>query len=90
MVSYTPSANKLTDVKLYGYAVYEELYPIGTNDTFTCPEFTDDINLTQSLLVDDSTGAELTTTIALNVVTVTQAATSNKHCTLFVYGQREP
>lgn len=89
MVSYTPSASKIKDVKYMGYAVYEDLYPVDTNDTFTCPEFTDDIALKQALLVNDSSGAEITTTINLNVVTVSQAAISDAHCTLFVYGQRE-
>ena len=91
MVSYTPSASKVKDVKQYGWAVYEspDLPLLDTNDTVTCPEFTDDIALDHALLIDNSTRAELTCTIALNVVTVTQAATTDAHCTLYVYGQRE-
>ena len=89
MTSFTPSASKIKDIKLYGWAVYEDLYPTGTNDTFTCPEFTDDVNLKKAVLINDASGAEVTTTIALNVVTVSQALVSDAHCTLFVYGQRE-
>lgn len=89
MVSYTPSASKVKEIKYYGWAVYEDIYPLDTNDTLTCPEFTDDINLKKAVLINDSSGAEITTTIALNVVTVSQAAISDAHCTLFVYGQRE-
>ena len=89
MVSFTPSAAKIKDVKHYGWAVYEDLYPADTNDTFTCSEFIDDVNLSQALLVNNSTGATITTTIALNVVTLSQAAVSDANCTLFVYGRRE-
>jgi len=89
MVSYTPSAKTVKDIKFFGWALYEELYPTDTGDTFTCPEFTDDVNLSQALLVDDSSGAEITTTIALNVVTVSQEAVSDAHCTLYVYGRRQ-
>ena len=89
MVSYTPSADAIKDVKLFADATYRNLYPLDTNDTITCSEFTDDIDLKQALLVNDLTGAEVTCTISLNVVTVSQAAVSDAHCTLFVYGQRE-
>ena len=90
MVSYTPSASKLEDIKYFGYAVYRypELDLLDQNDTVTCSEFTDDVDLSQSLLVNNASGAEVTTTIALNVVTVTGAAT-DLNCTLFVFGRRE-
>ena len=87
MVSYTPSASKIKDIKHYGWAVYEDLYPVDQNDTFTCPEFIDDVNLDQSLLVNNATNAEVTTTITLNVITVSGAA-SDLNCTLVVFGRR--
>ena len=87
MVSYTPSASKLKDVKFYGWAIYEDLYPIDQNDTFVCSEFVDDINLDQALLVNNASGAAVSTSIAMNVVTTTGAA-SNLSCTLFVFGRR--
>ena len=87
MVSYTPSASKINDVTHYGWAIYENLYPTDQNDTFTCPEFIDDVNLDQSLLINNASGAEVTTTIALNVVTVSGVA-SDLNCTLFVFGRR--
>ena len=89
MVSFSPSASKLKDIKYFGWAIYDDLYPLSTNDTVVCPEFIDDIALKQALLINDADGALITSSITLNVVTVTQAAVSNVHCTLFVYGQRE-
>lgn len=87
MVRYTP-ASKMRDVKYYAWAVYDSLYPVNTNDTFVCKEFVDESNLLQTLLIDDSDGSTVTTSTALNVVTVTDTV-SNIHCTLFVYGVKE-
>jgi len=78
----------MRDVKYYAWAVYDSLYPVNTNDTFTCKEFIDESNLLQTLLIDDSDGSTVTTSTALNVVTVTDTV-SNIHCTLFVYGVKE-
>ncbi len=86
MVSYTPSG-KIKDIKYYAWAVYENLYPINLADTITCPEFVTGSDLSQSLLVNNSSGAEIATTIALNVVTVSGASTDTE-CTLFVFGRR--
>lgn len=91
MVSYSGSASKIKDIKQYGWAVYEypDLPLLDTNDTYTCSEFTYDIDLSHALLVNNATRAEITCTVSLNVVTVSQASVSDAHCTLFVYGQRE-
>jgi len=88
LVRYSPSAKKTKYVKRLGWAVYDDLYPVNTNDTIVCKDFTDDSNMLQTLLVDDSDGSTVTTSTALNVVTVTETV-SNIHCTLFVYGVRE-
>jgi len=85
LVSYTPSA-KIKDIKYYAWAVYEDLYPINLADTITCSEFVDDVDLAQALLVNNATGAEILTTVLLNVVTV--GASTNTECTLFVFGRR--
>lgn len=86
MVSYTPSG-RIKDIKYYAWAVYENQYPTNLADTFTCSEFVTAENLAQALLVNNSTGAEIATTIALNVVTVS-GASANTECTLFVFGRR--
>jgi len=78
----------MRDVKYYAWAVYDSLYPVNTNDTFVCKAFVDESNLLQTLLIDDSDGSTVTTSTALNVVTVTDTV-SNIHCTLFVYGVKE-
>jgi hypothetical protein len=67
--------------------VFENLGPINLADTITCTEFTDDEDLKHSLLVNNSTGAEIATTILLNVVTVSGASTDTE-CTLFIFGRR--
>ena len=86
MVSYTPSG-QIKDIKYYAWQVFENLAPINLADTITCNEFTDDINLSHALLVNNSTAAEIATTILLNVVTVS-GASANTECTLFVFGRR--
>ena len=86
MVSYTPSG-KIKDIKYYAWAVYEDLYPINLADTITCPEFVTGYDLAQAMLVNNSTGAEIATTILLNVVTVS-GASANTECILFVFGRR--
>jgi hypothetical protein len=86
LVSYSPSG-KIKDIKYYAWQVFENLGPINLADTITCSEFTDDANLSHSLLINNSTGAEIATTILLNVVTVSGAST-NTECTLFVFGRR--
>jgi hypothetical protein len=86
LVSYTPSG-RIKDIKYYAWAVYEDLYPINAADTFTCGEFVDDVDLAQALLVNNQSGAEIATTILLNVVTVSGASV-NTECTLFVFGRR--
>lgn len=92
MTGYSGSASKIKDIKQYSWAVYEypDLPLLDTNDTYTCADFTDDIDLNHAYLVDNSTRLEITCTVTLNVVTVSQAAVTDAHCTLFVYGQREP
>ena len=87
MVAHTPSASKVQDVKVYGWAVYENLYPVDLNDTIVCSEFVDTVALSQAFLVNSATGAEIVCTVALNVVTVTGAAV-DVECTLFVFGRR--
>jgi hypothetical protein len=87
MVSHNPSASKIQDVKVYGWAVYEDLYPIDQNDTIVCSDFVTTVALTQAFLVNSATGAEITCTAALNVVTVTGVAV-DVECTLFVFGRR--
>ena len=86
MVSYTPSGT-IKDIKYYAWQVIENLAPINLADTISCSEFTDDIDLTQALLVNNSTGVEIATTILLNVVTVSGASTDTE-CTLFIFGRR--
>jgi len=85
MVSVSASATKQKNIKYYIWAVYENVV-VDMNDTITCNEFTDDVALSESLLVNNSTGAVIATTEALNVVTVSGAAT-DADCTLFVYGR---
>jgi hypothetical protein len=85
MVSLTPTLRTQKEVKFYTWAVYENVV-VDQNDTITCPEFTDDVNLSKATLINNSSGAEITTTILLNVITVTGAAT-DADCTLFVYGR---
>jgi hypothetical protein len=87
MVSFNPSATKIVDVKVYGWAVYENLYPVDQNDTITCSDFVTTVALDQAFLVNSATGVEITCTAALNVVTVTGAAV-DVECTLFVFGRR--
>jgi hypothetical protein len=87
VVTYYPSASKIKDVKVYGWAVYEDLYPINLNDTIECADFTDTVALSQAFLVNSETGDEIACTAALNVVTVTGAVV-NVECTLFVFGRR--
>lgn len=86
MVSYTPSG-KIKDVRFYAWEVIENLGPINLGDTITCPNFSDDVDLSHSLLVNNSSGAEIATTILLNVITVSGASTDTE-CTLFVFGRR--
>jgi hypothetical protein len=86
LVSYTPSG-KIKDIRYYAWQVFENLGPINLADTITCNSFTDDEDLKHSLLINNSTGAEIATTKLLNVVTVSGASTDTE-CTLFVYGRR--
>ena len=87
MVSLTPTLKTQKEVKFYTWAVYENLV-VDKNDTIPCAEFTDDVNLSQAILVNNSSGAKIATdTILLNVITVTGDAT-DADCTLFVYGRR--
>ena len=86
MVSYTVSG-KIKDIKYFAHEVIENLYPTNLADTLTCSNFITTENLAQALLVNNSTGAEIATTIAMNVVTVS-GASANTECTLFVFGRR--
>lgn len=88
MTNFSPSANRLGDVKYYAAAIYEDLYPVSMGDRVVCKEFLNTVDLSQALLVNNSDGAEITTTVALNVVTVSGAA-SYAECTLFVFGRRK-
>jgi hypothetical protein len=86
MVSISASATKQKEIKYYIWVVYDNVV-VDQNDTVTCYEFTDDVALSESLLINNASGAVITTTEALNVVTVTGAAT-DADCTLFVFGRR--
>ena len=68
----------------FGYAVYT--VTVSTNDTFTAAEFTG--TLKKAVLIRNDTGAEVTVSVAGNVITVAQAGVTNQECTLFVYGVR--
>ena len=86
MVTYTVSG-KIKDIKYYAHEVIENLGPINLADTLHCSNFTTTENLKHSLLVNNSTGAEIVTTILLNVITVS-GASADTECTLFVFGRR--
>ena len=87
MVNLTPSATKSKHIEYFDFAVYENVI-VDKSDTLTLSEFLLSAGaLTQALLVDNSDGSEIATTITMNVVTVTGDAT-DKDCTLFAYGRR--
>jgi hypothetical protein len=85
MVNLNPSG-RIKDIKYYASQVFEDQV-VDQNDTITCSEFLSTVNLAQALLVDNSNGSEIATTILNNVVTVSGAAT-DAECTLFVFGRR--
>ncbi len=86
MTNITPSAVRIEDIKYYGWAVYEDQV-VDLGDTLTLSEFRDDVNLSQVLLVNNASGAVITTSVLNNVVTVASAAT-DAECTLFAFGRR--
>lgn len=70
---------------MYGWGVYEVIVTLA--DTITLADFVDTENLALGTLVNNKTGATITTTLANNIVTVTGAAT-DVECTLFTFGAR--
>lgn len=84
MVAIQAVYQHINDVKYFGYAVYT--VTVSTNDTFTASDFTG--TLKKAVLIRNDTGAEVTVSVAGNVITVVQAGVTNQECTLFVYGVR--
>jgi hypothetical protein len=85
LVDRTETLKKIGDVKYFGYAIYEVEVSIG--DTVTLAEFDSGVALKKGVLMNQKDGAEITCTVATNVVTVTGAAT-DETCVLFVFGVR--
>lgn len=86
MVDRSACLKKIADVKYYASAVYEVTVTLG--DTITLSEFDTTLALKKAVLMNNSDGAEITCTVALNVVTVTVCPTDNSEATLFVFGRR--
>jgi len=84
MVDRSEELKKLKKGLYYAWAVYH--VEVSLNDTITLSEFDSSKNINEAWLVRFDTGAEVTCThAALNVITVTGAAT-NLDCVLFVFG----
>lgn len=83
MVDRSESAVKFGDVK-YGYHKTYEV-EVSQNDTVTLDDFDSSAALNHALLWKKSDRTEVTTSTALNVVTVTGAGT-NMDCILYVVG----
>ena len=60
---------------------------VSTNDTITLSGFVDNQNLLHATVIKKDGGAELTNTVANNVVTVTGTAT-NADCIYLAYGYK--
>ena len=86
MVNYSPSAHKLKDLRYRGWAVYENLYPVNTGDTVTCPEYITSSDLEIVQMCNNENGGNVACSKSGNVITVTGSAT-NLSCTLFVFGR---
>jgi hypothetical protein len=86
MVNLTPSAGRIRHIEYFGCAVYEHLI-VDMNDILTLDDFLSTINLSQALLINNADGSAIATTISLNTVIVTGAAT-DADCTLFAYGRQ--
>ena len=83
MVDRSETLQKLADVKYYAWGVYD--VEMSQNDTVTLGDFIATQNLSKTVLMKKSDGAELTCTVANNVVTCTGAAT-NALCVIFAFG----
>ena len=83
MVARTPSQVRGDDIEVGRWDVYE--VEVSLNDTVTAPDYSSAVALDQALLIKKSDRSTITTTKALNVVTVT-GASLNEPCLLFVAG----
>lgn len=87
MVDRSASLKKISDIKYYAAALYDDV-TLSTGDTVTPSEFSIEDDLKKAVIMRNDTGAELTCTVLLNVITVTSAAIVDEVCTLFVFGRR--
>ena len=84
MVARTPDVLKGDEIEVGIWNVYE--VEVSTNDTIPCSEFDSSVALDIRTLVKKSDRTAVTTTVALNVITVTGAGLTNEKCILFVSG----
>jgi len=76
MVARTPTTIKSSEGFVHRWEVFEA--EVSLNDTITFPDFLDSTVLLQGMIHRKDTGATITSTLALNVLTVTGAATNAK------------
>jgi hypothetical protein len=84
MVSRTSSLVKRSEVKVYIASIYEA--EMSQSDTVTLDEYTTTEDLKYAAIVNKVSGASISSSVALNVVTMLGAGT-NVQVILFVYGK---
>lgn len=84
MVLRTLTGVRGDEIEVGKWDVYE--VQVSWNDTMILADYNSGVNLDQALLIKKSDRTSISTSIALNVITVTLVGTLNVDCLLFVAG----